>query len=82
MKDYNFMISDNNRLHKTRFSKKRGATKTFLIKTGVGANGEGRGGEGLQFHILRGLTFLRGVIAWCPTMLENYYFIYLKKSYN
>ena len=39
MKDYNFMISDG-RLHKTRFCKKKGRlTKTFLMKTGVGAKG-------------------------------------------
>ena len=63
MKDYNFMISDD-RIHKTRFCKKRGGlTKTFLIKRGVGAKG------GLErFHILRrglakkrgGVTFLGG----------------------
>ena len=65
MKDYNFMISDN-KLHKTRFCKKKevGLTKTFLIKRGLGA----KGGEELErFCILRrGLakkrevTFLRG----------------------
>ena len=37
---YNFMISDD-RLHKTRFCKKGGLTKTFLIKRGVGAKGGG-----------------------------------------
>ena len=42
MKDYNLMISDN-RLHKTRFCKKRkgGLPKTFLIKRGLGAKGGG-----------------------------------------
>ena len=50
MKDYNFIISDD-RLHKTRFCKKKGGglTKTFLIKREVGAKG---GRE--RFRILRG----------------------------
>ena len=63
MKDYNFMISDDG-LHKTRFCTKRGLTKTFLIKRGVGAKGRlerfriltGEGGRQKE-----GATFLRGV---------------------
>ena len=49
MKGYNSMISDD-RLHKTRFCKKRGGlTKTFFIKRGVGEKG------GLErFCIFRG----------------------------
>ena len=69
MKDYNFMISDDG-LHKTRFCTKRGLTKTFLIKRGVGAKGRlerfriltGEGGrqkEGGDF-------FKGGFIRWCP----------------
>ena len=62
MKDYNFISDD--RIHKTRFCKKGGLTKIFLIKREVGA----KGGGGLeQFRILRGdlakkrgVTFLRG----------------------
>ena len=73
MKDYNFIISDD-RLHKTRFCKKKGGglTKTFLVKRGVRAKG------GLErFRILRGgglakkrgVTFLRGgVHTLVPTM--------------
>ena len=40
MKDYNFMISDN-RLHKTRFCKKKGggANQNFPHKEWVGAKG-------------------------------------------
>ena len=51
MKDYNFMISDD-RLHKTRFCKKKrgGPTKTFFIKSGIGAKGGGLE----RFRILRG----------------------------
>ena len=40
MKDYNFISDD--RLHKTRFCKKKGGlTKMFLTKRGVGAKGGG-----------------------------------------
>ena len=68
------MISDD-RLHKTRFCKKRGGglTKTFLINRGVGTKegglerfriltgGGGAGGQKEGVNSLGG-----GVIAWCP----------------
>ena len=47
MKDYTFMTSDN-RLHKTRFCKKKGGglTKTFLIRRGL----EQKGGDCTILH--------------------------------
>ena len=78
MKGYNFMISDN-RLHKTRFCKKRGANQNCPHKEGVGAK-EGGGLE--RFHILRGrggvgqkegvtLAKKRRVIPWCPLCIRK-----------
>ena len=79
MKDYNFMISDD-KLHKTRFCKKRGElSKTFLIKKGVGAKGGGLE----RFRILRGEWgggwpkrgggdfFKDAFIPWCPLCITT-----------
>ena len=50
MKDYNFMISDD-RLHKTRFCKKRGPNQNFPHKEGGWSK---RGGGLERFRILTG----------------------------
>ena len=83
MKDYNFMISDN-RLHKTRFCKKRGeANQNFPHKEGGLSEREG----GLNDFVFWGrlvkkmeVTFLRGGRGSYPGSHYEMFFLFCHKQ--